>query len=195
MKHRQAATSQEERTQGPVGPQPPGVLSISTVCCAGQWVHAHAQGLAGGTVARWEKMPVSWEKGDAGTSRICQHPQRGQIRMNISGFGCPQTGHYRYDRHYICPFTQYGVQCGYKVSDNGLNATTAPKIQGTGSVERGAGGCPLPLPSPHEVTGPKIAFMPERTRPSPQAVCLEVRKGHERLDARRIPSSSTQGLD
>lgn len=64
---------------------------------------------------------------------------------------------------------------GTKLSDNGLNATTAPKIQeqGTGKGERGTDGCPLPLPS--RATGSKSAFMPAGLRPARHEVWTEQR--------------------
>lgn len=57
-----------------------------------------------------------------GTSCICQHPQRGQARMNNTGFGHRKQA--ISDCRYICPLTQYGLQCGHKLSDGGSNAMT-----------------------------------------------------------------------
>lgn len=54
-------------------------------------------------------------------------------------FWMPQTGHNRYDCRYICPLTQYGLECGHKLSDSGLVAMTALKDQGTRKGERSVG--------------------------------------------------------
>lgn len=49
-------------------------------------------------------------------------------------FWMPANRPYRYDCRHICPLTQYGLQCGHKLSDDGLNAMTA---QGPRNEERG----------------------------------------------------------
>lgn len=49
--------------------------------------------------------------------------------MNNRGFGHRKQA-ISIDCRDICPLAQYGLQCGHKLSDDGLNAMTAPKDRG-----------------------------------------------------------------
>lgn len=84
VKHRQVATCQRS-SQEPM--ELPLVLSISTVCFYPGTGSGSMPGNRGGRAGRGETLRAG-RRGDVGTSCICQHPQRGQVRMNNSGFGC-----------------------------------------------------------------------------------------------------------
>lgn len=90
-----------------------------------------------------------------GTLCICQHPQRSQIRITTVVLDTANRP-YRYSCRHICPLTQYGLQCGHKLSDDGLNAMTAPsrpEKQGKGKGERWKRNL-RPLPRPEGRLGP-----------------------------------------
>lgn len=120
VKHRQAATSQEELQEPMDHPRPSYRLAQCVPLAVGPRPGTGASGRDGGR--RWEL-----GKGRCGHLLHLPAPTTGTYPHEQQWFWIPQTGHNRYDCRYICLLTQYALQCGHKLSDDGLHAMTAPR--------------------------------------------------------------------